>query len=341
VQRARSPLAGLRLYSDPQSPARRQQALWRRQGQPALAAALEPLAQGPTTTWFAGAEADPYQSVVALREKARRSGTVPVVVMYNVVGRDCGLYSAGGATDIDAYLAYVGSVAAGLGDAPAIVVLEPDAIAHALSDCTDDADGDGGDGGGVDTGERYRMLTEATRILKRQKNTRVYIDAGNASWISNTDALAAALKASGIDDADGFALNTANFETTATSITYGQELSGRLDGKHFVIDTSRNGAGPPPQTPDHSSWCNPDGRRIGQMPTTDPGVENVDAYLWVKRPGESDGDCGKNQPPAGQWWPQNALELLGVTTDTTGSSTGNGGDGEVDGDDPSGTDPQQ
>jgi len=31
----------------------------------------------------------------------------------------------------------------------------------------------------------------------------------------------------------------------------------------------------------------------------------------VKRPGESDGDCGKGTPPAGHWWPDGALALTG------------------------------
>jgi endoglucanase len=77
---------------------------------------------------------------------------------------------------------------------------------------------------------------------------------------------------------------------------------------HFVIDTSRNGAGPPPEdgSPDH--WCNPPGMRLGEAPTTSPDLPRVDALLWIKQPGDSDGTC-RGAPPAGQWWPQAALEL--------------------------------
>jgi endoglucanase len=35
----------------------------------------------------------------------------------------------------------------------------------------------------------------------------------------------------------------------------------------------------------------------------------VDAYLWVKRPGESDGACGNGAPKVGVWWPDYALDL--------------------------------
>jgi endoglucanase len=38
------------------------------------------------------------------------------------------------------------------------------------------------------------------------------------------------------------------------------------------------------------------------------GHEPVDAYLWIKRPGESDGSC-HGGPPAGAWWPDYALGL--------------------------------
>ena len=82
------------------------------------------------------------------------------------------------------------------------------------------------------------------------------------------------------------------------------ELSGLVDGKHFVIDTSRSGAGP--STP--YEWCNPMGRSVGASPTTNTGHPLVDAYLWVKPPGESDGECNGG-PGAGRWWPEYALGL--------------------------------
>ncbi|MFG2519105.1 glycoside hydrolase family 6 protein [Streptomyces sp. NPDC048527] len=46
-------------------------------------------------------------------------------------------------------------------------------------------------------------------------------------------------------------------------------------------------------------------------PTTLTGDDTLDAYLWIKRPGESDGTC-RGGPSAGQWWPQYALGLAGA-----------------------------
>ncbi len=106
--------------------------------------------------------------------------------------------------------------------------------------------------------------------------------------------------------ADGFALNVSNFQTDqASSVVRRQPCRAALGGKHFVVDTSRNGNGPYTGT---ESWCNPPGRALGAPPTTATGRPRLDAYLWIKRPGESDGTC-RGGPAAGQWWPAYALEL--------------------------------
>ena len=55
--------------------------------------------------------------------------SVPVLVAYDVPGRDCAQYSAGGAATGDAYRAWIAGFAAGLGDHAAIVILEPDGLA--------------------------------------------------------------------------------------------------------------------------------------------------------------------------------------------------------------------
>jgi endoglucanase len=98
--------------------------------------------------------------------------------------------------------------------------------------------------------------------------------------------------------------------------------------KHFVIDTSRNGTGPWQATPeqlalgDVQDWCNPPARGLGKRPTADTGVPLLDARLWIKIPGESDGQCNRwepagspdpvrmmEDPAAGAWFPEMALEL--------------------------------
>ena len=39
------------------------------------------------------------------------------------------------------------------------------------------------------------------------------------------------------------------------------------------------------------NWCNPPGSGLGLRPTANTGVPLLDAYLWVKTPGQSDGQC--------------------------------------------------
>ena len=46
--------------------------------------------------------------------------------------------------------------------------------------------------------------------------------------------------------------------------------------------------------------------RSARRPTAQTGDPLVDALLWIKRPGESDGACNGG-PPAGTWWPEDAL----------------------------------
>jgi len=302
-------LGDVAFYLDPGGNGPRQVQALTDEGQVDQAKALTPIAEQPTAVWFGG-ETDPYAKAAALTEAAAKARQVPIIVAYNVTERDCGLYSSGGAASIDAYLTWLGSMAAGIGDRPAVVVVEPDAIAHALEGCE----------GLASPEERYRLLTEAIKILKRQPATRVYLDAGNASWIEDIDALAGALDASGIAQADGFSLNVSNFETNEVTAAYGLELSRRIESqgtpgrapKGFLIDTSRNGAGPADLTDDgdHSNWCNPPGRRLGVAPTTDTGLERVDAFVWIKQPGDSDGTCRPGAPPAGEWFPEYASELL-------------------------------
>jgi HK97 family phage portal protein len=51
-------------------------------------------------------------------------------------------------------------------------------------------------------------------------------------------------------------------------------------------------------------------RAMGVAPTTATAGAHADAYLWVKRPGESDGSCEPGEPPAGRFVNEYAIELV-------------------------------
>ena len=282
-----NPFAGKRLFVDPNSNARRQAETLRR-SRPQDAALLQLIAKEPTARWLGGWARDIRSEVDAAVSTIVRTGSLPVFVAYNIPGRDCGLYSAGGAKGTDAYRKWIRDFATGLRGRNAVVILEPDALAG--MDCLDAAR----------QRERLALLSEAVVTLKAQ-NAAVYIDAGNARWKS-PDIMAARLKQAGIANAAGFALNVSNYMASSANIAYGEKISKLVGGKHFLIDTSRNGLGTT------TEWCNPRGQALGVAPTTNTGHPLVDAFLWVKQPGESDGTC-RGGPRAGSWWNEIAIEL--------------------------------
>ena len=301
VAKGSNPLAGRTFYVDPKGPAALQAARWRAEGRASDAAAIARIARRPTALWLTDGPQVGSRARHATRRAAKANRTA-LLVAYHVPGRDCGSYSAGGSGSPEAYRAWVRDFARGIGSRPATVILEPDAVAQAVTEsCLSDAS----------KAERYALLADAVRTFAARPNVAVYIDAGNPGFVRPVGRLVKPLRAAGIESADGFALNVSNFYRTDHVIRYGRALARRLGGAHFVIDTSRNGNGPSPQDdPGGPKWCNPPGRALGSAPTTRTGRRKVDAYLWVKQPGASDGSCRAGAPAAGQWWPEYALQLV-------------------------------
>ncbi|WP_348732286.1 glycoside hydrolase family 6 protein [uncultured Mycolicibacterium sp.] len=279
-----NPLAGMPFYVNPQSKGMRAA-----QGNPdpLLAAVVNT----PTAYWM------DHISTPAVDAKyiatAQAAGTMPILALYGIPNRDCGSYAAGGFGSAGAYRAWIDGVAAAIGTGPAAVILEPDALA--MIDCLSPGQQQ----------ERLELIGYAVDTLTRNPATAVYVDAGHPRWVA-ADVMAGRLNQVGVQKARGFSLNTANFFTTEESMGYGQAISGMTNGAHYVIDTSRNGAGP--VEGDDLYWCNPSGRALGVAPTTATGNPTVDAFLWVKRPGESDGSC-RGAPSAGTFVSQYAIDL--------------------------------
>lgn len=272
---ATNPFAGKTIWNDGASPAC---------GGKGSEPLLDKICSNPQGSWITGGDARGAVSSIV----GKAGSAIPVLVAYNIPNRDCGGASSGGASDSNAYKSWIDSFASGIGDHHVAVILEPDALAH--GECADD---------------RIETLAYAVTALKKQAGAHVYIDAGHASWI-DAGSMAGRLKAANIAAADGFALNVSSFQTNDASISYGSAVSSQVGGKPFVIDTSRNGKGP-----SGSTWCNPPGRGLGSKPSSDTGNPLVHAFLWVKRPGESDGSSGEcnGGPGAGQWFQSYAIEL--------------------------------
>ncbi|MEW1924203.1 glycoside hydrolase family 6 protein [Streptomyces sp. NPDC088360] len=283
------------FWVDPNSNAARQAIAWRSQGRTADARLIERIAGRPQAVWLHSP--GPGSTVRAAAEAAAAARRTPVLVAYFIPHRDCGDYSGGGAATAAEYRRWIDEFAAGIGERAAYVIVEPDAVAQKIAGCAK-----------ADARERYGLLAYAVERLKARPHAKVYLDAGNSGWIPDESRLVAPLRQAGIAGADGFAVNVSNYQTNAASSEYGHRIAAALGGaKHFVVDSSRNGNGPYTGGGDEA-WCNPPGRALGVPPTTATGDPALDAYLWIKRPGESDGTC-RGGPRAGQWWPQYALGL--------------------------------
>ncbi len=289
-----NPLAGYGLWVNPQSdPAR-----WVRDhlaSDPINAALMQKIASQPEVQWFGNWNNDVQKDVTSTVTTITNAGKLPVFVVYNIPQRDCGGYSAGGSGSPDAYKSWIRSIAAGLNGRKAAVIVEPDALA--AMDCLSSADQE----------TRIGLIKYAIQTLTKAGAV-AYIDAGHSAWKSPADT-ANRLKQAGIDQAAGFSLNVSNFRTTDETTAYATQISALTGGKHFVMDTGRNGNGPAPD----NQWCNPWGRALGAKPTTNTSQAITDAYLWVRGPSGSDGQCNGG-PSAGTFWPEYGLDLAKNTS---------------------------
>jgi len=228
-------------------------------------------------------------------------------------------------------------------DQPIVAVVEPDSLGNmatnlAIQKCS--------------TAENayYTGIAYSIAQLSTLPNVYIYLDACHGGWLGWDDNrnkiaqifLKVLSAAGGVDKIRGFATNTANYQPlgslTSTAdpcklqsqynkaineVVYVNLLTQTLQsvgitGKGFIIDTARSGV--TDMRSDCSNWCNINHSGLGIRPTSDTassGVGNIDAYYWLKTPGESDGSsdsnaprydfhCGsvdsfKPSPQAGQW----------------------------------------
>ena len=236
-------------------------------------------------------------AVAAYTSRAAAQGKTPVLAIYAIPGRDCGLYSSGGLSSYRAYRAWTAAVARGMRGHRAIVVVEPDAVAFM------------GDSRCVHPGPRQRAIAFAVKRFARA-GAWVYLDAGHSGW-RDPAMMASLLKRSGMKWARGFSTNVGNHRLTRDEHLYGTRVVRALrkvglKNRKYVTETARNGANPAPPNGD---VCNPWSARVGRSPRMIfRGA--FDGYLWIKNPGESDGTCNGG-PAAGVWWPAGADSRLG------------------------------
>lgn len=216
---------------------------------------------------------------------------LPVFVIYNIPNRDVGQWSKGGAKTRDGYIDFIHRFAKGIGSDSPIIIYEPDALPHSTLMSEEDQEW------------RLELMKEALEILTTECNGIVYVDVGHSAWLSAETVNELLTKVSN-SKVRGFSVNSCNYRTTKECLKWGRKICKLRPNDFFVVDTSRNGNGPLDE-----EWCNPTGRAIGDLPTTDTDYSQCDAYLWIKIPGESDGKCNGG-PKAGKFWGEQAEELV-------------------------------
>lgn len=297
-----SPFVGHALFVAPSSPTL-DAAAQLAATQPEQAQALATIAGTPQAVWLTP-ESLPLgevgDRVAEVSGQAAAADAVVLLVPYGLPQRDCsGGLSAGGLDAAD-YPDWIAEIAAAADPEHTAVVLEPDAVPQLIT-CA----------GTIDRAQRLELLSGAVAELAAAE-VPTYLDAGHSNWLL-AEQVAPLLREAGVAQARGFATNVSNYQRDDDELAYAQRLRSALgetgEQAHFVVDTGRNGAGPPAG----DDWCNPPGAALGRRPVAVEGGEGaaagLDAYLWIKPPAESDGECDGG-PPAGVVWPDRASALV-------------------------------
>jgi endoglucanase len=230
--------ANTRFYVPPPAQGSTQQILQLiRSGQLRSAGLIAAMESVPSAVWLDGetpaqaaepgnlgweqADVDVAQQVRQTLLLASLQRAVPIFVAYNIPGRDCSEYSAGGAPSDAAYEAWIDSISRALGDAKAVVLEEPDALANLPGYC------------GSAYATEFPDITNTTRIddiryavstLENDPNISLYLDGGNSDW-QNVGGMAETLVAADVQDTQGFFLNVSNYQYDTNSDFFGTWVS--------------------------------------------------------------------------------------------------------------------
>jgi cellulose 1,4-beta-cellobiosidase len=323
--------------------------------EPDLAEQMEKVKQQPTALWLDRiAAVDNVPSwLEAASEQSGAAGkpAVPVFVVYDLPNRDCAAKSSNGELQVEhageeryrtEYVDVIAEHFAAVPDQRIVAVIEPDSLPNLISNM------------GVEkcvVSQDVYVNSIAYAIAKLSlPNVALYVDAAHAGWLgweANQRRMGTLVRrvldlAGGVDRIRGFATNVSNYN--ALDGDWGKRLESSnpspnelayvdmfrqtladvgIANKGFLVDTSRNG-----QAEIRSrwgNWCNIRGAGLGERPQIAPR-DGVDAYFWIKPPGDSDGtadasaarfdencaspDATPGAPEAGQWFHPYFVELV-------------------------------
>jgi cellulose 1,4-beta-cellobiosidase len=274
-----------------------------------------------------------------------------MLVLYDLPNRDCAANSSEGELRVEKngearyrneFIDPLAALFQSHADQPIVVILEPDSLANLATNM------------GLPSCVAARSVYRDATVYALKKfalpNVSVYLDAGHAGWLGwddNREKIAKVYKkvlveAGGTQTIRGFVTNVSNYthlrnrdgavleptDPCPNELTYVKMLGETLSmygikDKGFLIDTSRNGKGG--IRTKWGNWCNIKGAGLGERPRVQP-EPGVDAFVWIKPPGESDGtsdpkqprfdeacvspDSAKGAPQAGEWFESYFLDLV-------------------------------
>lgn len=295
---------------------------------PALKAQIELVAEQQIAQWYTD-RVDDTASLATQVVQTRCSSSATyaasrlTVVVYGLPQKDCEHHfsSSGSNTDSASYRTFVQQLADAAGTREIIYILEPDAVGLL-------ADNGCGNSNGYS-----ENLAVAIEVLSANENADIYLDVGYWTLSDDESAAKVAEIAKKVDSAGkcrGIALNTSNYRSAAEMESLCERFA-RVAGTNYrcIVDSSRNWA-----TPSSSEWCNVKNAGIGVLPTASTGYEHIDYFVWVKPPGESDGECSGQStdtlsgPSAGTFFPEHFVQLWndGVFVQSLGQASITDGD---------------
>ncbi len=349
---AENPFAGARMFVDPQYQRKVEAS---REASPELANEMNLVKQQPTALWLdriaAVDELPTWLAEAQAQSDAAGVPVVPVFVVYDLPNRDCAAKASNGELQIEEggearyREEYIDVIAQHFAEHPeqrVAVVLEPDSLPNLISNL------------GVEkcvVSQQVYINSIAYAIAQLSlPNVAIYLDAAHAGWLgweANQRRMGKLVKqvldmAGGVDRIRGFATNVANYNAlsgdwgqrlessnpSSNELTYVDMLSQTLTDvgivdKAFLVDTSRNGQAEIRTR--WGNWCNIRGAGLGERPAVAPRA-GVDAYFWIKPPGDSDGTADPNAarfdencasddatpgaPEAGHWFHDYFVELV-------------------------------
>ncbi|GMF29404.1 unnamed protein product [Phytophthora lilii] len=268
---------------------------------PEFSKALETLEQHAIASWFTDRMTTDERSTMISNLLSQCSEDTRLsIVVYGIPNKDCDAQlSAGGSVkSTDDYKAFLKELTDAVGNRKVLYVVEPDAVGLLAKE--------GSCGASAGYLDNLKVAIEALSV---NANAELYVDVGY--WMladsTNTAKIAPIMKQLGsCGKLKGVTINTSNYHSNDECTTYCTNFQTAMGSTDMtcVVDTSRNYNGSPT-----SDWCNVPTAGIGKPPTSETGISNIDYFMWIKPPGESDGECATGGTSAGSFFPEGFTKL--------------------------------